>query len=262
MKSESKNSETMTRPTTEPDRRLTTQRPAKKASFRQRNQIAPAPRQSLRLTPYAWAKLLYLRDLGDTEVGGFGITAADDSLLVEDVQLVRQVSTGVSVAFEDEAVADFFDQQVDRGLRPAQFARIWVHTHPGGWPEPSVTDEETFQKVFGRTDCAVMFILARGGQSYARLRFHVGPGADVELPVRVDYRRTFAASDHQAWKAEYQASVRELLFPPAHHFTEGADPADLDLPLRSAVEGLWLEDWRDPFGEPCGVEGLDHDDWP
>ena len=26
----------------------------------------------LRLTPYAWAKLLRLRDLGDTEVGGFG----------------------------------------------------------------------------------------------------------------------------------------------------------------------------------------------
>ena len=209
-----------------------------------------------------WAKLLYLRDLGETELGGFGITAADDLLLVEDVRLVRQVSTGVSVAFEDEAVADFFDQQVDRDLRPAQFARIWVHTHPGGWPEPSITDEETFPKVFGRTDCAVMFILARGGQSYARLRFHVGPGADVELPVQVDYGRPFAASDHQAWKAEYEASVREPILPVARHFAEGADPGGLDLPLRSAVEGLWLEDWRDPFGEPCGVEGLDHDDWP
>ena len=33
---------------------------------------------SLRLSPTAWAKLLFLRDLGDTEVGGFGIAAADE----------------------------------------------------------------------------------------------------------------------------------------------------------------------------------------
>ena len=30
----------------------------------------------LRLSPTAWAKLLYLRDAGDSEVGGFGISAA------------------------------------------------------------------------------------------------------------------------------------------------------------------------------------------
>ena len=47
----------------------------------------------LRLNPTAWAKLLYLRDLGDTEVGGFGISAVDDLLNVEDVQLVRQTCT-------------------------------------------------------------------------------------------------------------------------------------------------------------------------
>ena len=216
---------------------------------------------ALRFSPYAWAKLLYLRDRSDSEVGGFGITAADDLLLVEDVRLVRQVSTGVSVALDDEAVADFFDQQVDRGLRPVQFARIWVHTHPGTWPQPSLTDEKTFHKVFGRTDWAVMFILARGGQSYARLRFHVGPGADIELPVQVDYGRTFAASDHEAWTAEYEASVREPILPAPQHLGEGTDAGDLDLPMQSAVEGLWLEDGRDPFGELRSVEGLDYDDW-
>ena len=52
-----------------------------------------------------------------------------------------------------------------------------------------------------------MFILARGGRSYARLRFHVGPGGDIELPVQVDYARPFAASDHAAWLAEYRANV-------------------------------------------------------
>ena len=54
------------------------------------------PRQhqpKLRFSPTAWAKLLYLRDLGPTEVGGFGISAADDLLRIEDVQLVLQNCT-------------------------------------------------------------------------------------------------------------------------------------------------------------------------
>ena len=66
----------------------------------------------LRLTPYAWAKLLYLRDLGNTEVGGFGISSADDLLLVEDICLIKQYCTEVTVRFDDQAVADFFDAKV------------------------------------------------------------------------------------------------------------------------------------------------------
>jgi hypothetical protein len=162
---------------------------------------------TLRLSPTAWAKLLYLRDLGETEVGGFGISATDDLLYIEDLQLVRQLCTGVSVAFDDQAVADFFDRHVDRGLSPHAFARIWVHTHPGSCPQPSATDEDTFARVFGHTDWAVIFILARGGQTYARLQFHVGPGGAMHLPVEVDYRRPFMASDHAAWSEEYFANV-------------------------------------------------------
>lgn len=175
--------------------------------------------RALRFSPTAWAKLLFLRDAGDTEVGGFGISAADDLLLVEDVQLVRQVCTMASVAFDDHSVADFFDRQIDAGIPMARCGRLWLHTHPGTSPTPSVTDEETFARVFGRTDWAAMFILARGGQSYVRLRFHVGPGGDIELPVHVDYSRPFAASDHEAWLAEYQtnvempASLPQVVFP-------------------------------------------------
>ena len=55
---------------------------------------------------------------GDTEVGGFGIAATDDLLLIEDIQLVGQTCSWAHVAFDDVAVADFFDQQVDAGRRP------------------------------------------------------------------------------------------------------------------------------------------------
>src|SRR3954452_11642863 len=113
----------------------------------------------LRFSPTAWSKLLFLRDAGDTQIGAFGISAPDDLLLVEDVQLVAQTCTWVHVEFEDEAVANFFDDQVDAGRRPDSFGRLWMHTHPGSSADPSGTDELTFSRVFGPSDWAVMFIL-------------------------------------------------------------------------------------------------------
>lgn len=140
-------------------------------------------------------------------MGGFGISAPGDLLLVTDVRLVRQNCSPVSVAFNDEAVADFFDRQIDRGLRPEQVGRIWIHTHPGNSPAPSHTDEETFARVFGRCDWAVMAILARGGATYARLRFNTGPGGEILVPIVVDFQSPFDASDPAAWDAEYEENV-------------------------------------------------------
>ena len=176
-------------------------------------------KMSLRLSPTAWAKLLFLRDLGDTEVGGFGISVADDLLYVEDVELVQQRCTVASMSFDDNAVADYFDRQVDAGRKPEQVGRMWVHTHPGDCAYPSPTDEETFSRVFGRTDWAVMFILAQDGQTYARMQFHIGPGGSLMLPVEVDYRRPFLGSNYTTWIAEYKANVEVEKFfamPPRH----------------------------------------------
>ena len=163
---------------------------------------------TLRFSPPAWAKLLYLRDRGETEVGGFGICCSDDLLRVDDVQLVRQTCTQVTVEFDDESVADFFDHQVDAGLRPEQFARIWIHTHPGDSARPSSTDEETFARVFGGSDWALMFILAREGECYARLQFNVGPRSSQELDVQIDYSQPFDGADWEAWDEEYLANVQ------------------------------------------------------
>ena len=128
----------------------------KQRKWKRTEAVTDATTPALRFSPTAWAKLLFLRDYGDTEVGGFGIAASDDLLFVEDIQLVKQVCSWAHVAFDDESVADFFDRQVDAARRPEQFARIWVHTQPGDCPRPSMTDEETFRRVFGRADWAVM----------------------------------------------------------------------------------------------------------
>ena len=183
---------------------------AMKKTLEKMKQRAMSQRPSvLRFTPTAWAKLLFLRDLGETEIGGFGISARNDLLLVEDIVLVKQTCTWVHVEFDDESVAEFFEQQVAAGRRPEEFARIWIHTHPGRSPDPSGTDEATFARVFGRSDWAIMFIVARGGQTYARLRYNVGPGTDATLPVEIDYGCSFAGSDHAAWQDEYEANARE-----------------------------------------------------
>ena len=168
----------------------------------------PTRPASLRFTPTAWAKLLYLRDAGDTEVGGFGISHPEDLLLVEDVVLLQQICTTVSVAFDDLSVAEFFDDQIDAGRRPEQCGRIWIHTHPDDSAMPSSVDEETFCRVFGRSDWAVMAILACGGQSYARLRFSAGPGGEQLLPIEVDYERPFPAADQATWDREYRSNVQ------------------------------------------------------
>ena len=174
----------------------------------EREERLPAP-PVLRFTPYAWAKLLFLRDAGPTEIGGFGITSVNNLLLIEDVLTISQQTTSVTVAFDDVAVADFFEQQVDQGRKPEQFARCWIHSHPGDSPMPSGTDEATFGRVFGSCDWAVMFIIARTGKTYCRLRFNVGPGGETVLPVEIDYRQSFPGSDTALWQAEYDQNVHE-----------------------------------------------------
>jgi hypothetical protein len=207
----------------------------------------PTRRQTvLRFSPTAWAKLLYMRDAGDTEIGGFGIAPADDLLFVEDVQLVKQDCTWITAAFDDQSIADFFDDQTFEGRKPEQFFRLFMHTHPGDSPEPSCTDEDTFARVFGGTDWAVMFILARGGKSYARLRYNVGPGLDVQLPIDIDYSRPFDASDWECWHEEYAANVR---VPPPEPKKESRTN-QLPALASGQFEDEFIEDWwRDAWGD-------------
>lgn len=165
---------------------------------------------SLRFTPDAWAKLEYLCHAGPTEISGFAVVPTNDLLLVERFVLIRQRASFAHVVFYDDAVANYMDAQIDAGLRPEQCMRIWCHTHPGNSPEPSGHDEQTFKRVFGKCDWAIMFILARNGATYARLRFNVGPGGELLIPVGVDYGVPFSGSDRSAWHDEYVANVENI----------------------------------------------------
>ena len=170
------------------------------------------PRRRLTFSPLAWLKMQFLCHAGPTEVAAFGLAAADDPLTLEDILVVRQQATPVTVAFDDEAIADLFDGMVDAGIAPGRFARVWLHTHPGASVEPSGTDEETFHRVFGGCDWAVMAILGRTGNTFARLRFNAGPGGSMDLPVRVDWTdwprvAPWLAHRIEEWEREYVTLV-------------------------------------------------------
>ena len=62
------------------------------------------------------------------------------------------------------------------------------------------------------------------------MRFGVGPGGSLEIPVEVDYGAEFPASDLSGWEAEYTAEVLPTL-PPAAAW----NPED----RVSLVDGPW-----------------------
>ena len=214
-------------------------------------------------SPLAWLKLQYLCHAGDTEVGGFGIAAEDDLLYIEDFFTVRQEVSPVSVCFNDMAVADFFDQCVDKGLSVQCFSRLWLHTHPGDSVIPSWVDEQTFHRCFGRCDWAVMFILGRTGKTYARLTYNTGPCASVLLPTSVNWsawpyllnETDDPLQEHfERWQKEYVDNIHplpELL--PVKQLISGQPDQKLEwwegLPWRHESDGVLYE-----IGGEGGIE--------
>ena len=169
--------------------------------------------QALTFSALAWLKFQFLCHAGPTEVGGFALSHPDEPLFVEDVLVVQQNCTVVSVSFEDVAVADLFDEMADAGIPPNRFARIWLHTHPGASVDPSGVDETTFARAFGACDWSIMAILGRTGRMSARLQFTTGPGAAISLPTRVDWSdwpdlAGLLAERVEAWQTEYAEKIQ------------------------------------------------------
>ena len=108
-----------------------------------------------------------------------------------------------------------------------------------------------------------MFILARGGQTYARLRFNSGPKGELLLPVEIDFEWPFASSEWAAWDEEYQQSVvSEEIAPPPRPPRRGRllDQAG----MTAAEEASQLDDrWLERFCHEQGsIAGPFDDEFP
>jgi len=88
------------------------------------------PVNTLRFSPTAWSKLMWFRDRGSTEIGGFGISIKEEPLYVLDFLTVGQQCTAAHVEFDDDAVAKLLDDMDRKGYTPDEVLRVWLHTHP------------------------------------------------------------------------------------------------------------------------------------
>lgn len=208
--------------------------------------------QVLKFSPLAWLKLQFFLHRGDTEIGGFGISAETDLLYITDFITIHQEVSSVSVEFADDSVADYVDACVDAGLQPRQFMRIWCHTHPGESPQPSTTDEETFARVFGSCDWSMMFIIGRTSKTYARLSFSTGPGMSVLLPVEVDYASwpnrlallKYPESMFAGWEAEYTEHVHAKKWVSQYVSKFISQPVSPPRPVDTGKHGTHGKKWR------------------
>jgi hypothetical protein len=96
-----------------------------------------------------------------------------------------------------------------------------------------------------------MFILAREGKCYARLRYNVGPGVNVEIPVEVDYGQEFEATDWVLWQEEYLANVHRPP-EPAKEKKSGRE-----LSVRQDDDPFLDPWWRDAWGEYADFDRLE-----
>ena len=215
------------------------------------------PETVLRFSPLAWLKLRLFLHAGETEVGFFGISDKEDLLNVQEIVAPKQHTTAISVHFDDVSVADYFEDCADKAIAPARCGRIWIHTHPGSSPSPSTVDEETFARVFGNCDWAIMAIVARGGDTYVRMSFSAGPSGTVRIPIEVDWENLpheLLANEggldklFSGWMDEYGT----------HVFPEEWRPAAAPSPIPDAnFSRSALFDRRDMLGELYDATFLD-----
>ncbi len=165
--------------------------------------------KQLRLTPYAWAKLMWMRDKGNTEVAGYCVTGTSDPLLVTDFVLIKQECTIVTFDLDSEDIVEYTDRMMDEGLAPWQCMNILAHTHPSNDTTPSGVDEDNFEAAFSHPNWAIMLIVGQDGSAYCRLKMNTGPGTISLLDVVIEYGVEFSGSNPEEWEKEYKAKVSQ-----------------------------------------------------
>lgn len=82
----------------------------------------------LTFSPGAFNKIQYMRDISENEVAGFGITAENDPLYVEDFMLVKQTVGPITFEFDKDDRNRHLDEMAALGIDPCRCQRIVIHT--------------------------------------------------------------------------------------------------------------------------------------
>lgn len=143
------------------------------------------------------------------EVSGFGVAYDPERpLYIDDFAIISQCSHVTFTSIAEDALATYYEEMADRGFEVKQFGRVWIHTHPEMSASPSSIDENTFIDRFGDADWAVMAIMSKTGDSYARLKINnFVIRTEQKLSWHVDWD---AFNSAQLSNPDFSAWAREL----------------------------------------------------
>ena len=149
----------------------------------------------LKINSDAFDMFLYMRDYKPDEVTMFGLTYPQDPLHVYEFALVKQKVNSVSSDCDENYMADFVANNVDKGIMPINCERVWCHTHPmtgANSANPSGKDMATWNdKDNALKNFMIMMILSRSGEITCKLRIRSNlsnevPGLDYPFEVEKD----------------------------------------------------------------------------
>lgn len=162
-----------------------------------------------KFTPYAYQKVIYLRDLGDTEVSFFCVVDENEPNVICDVQLVKQVGSVATTDMDGAGLTEYLSRMDDQGFSPGHCFRVWLHTHPGDSPEPSGTDWTQYEKLKTTYEYPwfAMLIISRTGKKFGRMFFSQGPGGESEVKWDVDWGYPGEEVIFEDWDEEYKTYV-------------------------------------------------------
>lgn len=173
----------------------------------------------VKFSPKAWLKLQYFCHKAITEVAGYGISSETDLLYIEDFMTVLQQNTMATFEFDDESRAKFFADCINCGMSHERFNRIVIHTHPGVSAISSGVDDENFARMLDVHEMpwTIMLIVGQTGETSCRLGISTGPGAEIELPVEIDWKsypswlsqnQDALADWVKAWNTEFDENIK------------------------------------------------------
>lgn len=237
-------------------RRASTTGSAKEAPIPDREVDRPIE-MKLRFSLEAAIQLRWFLNRTPNEVGCWGVCEdAAQPLFVTKLAFPEQENSPAFVSFDDMSNLRILSEQTRNGLEPWQVQRIWIHTHPGNSPAPSGTDEHTLDRISAGCPWFVMFIIAKGQQTYCRLRCrYTHPVTSMEvvedtnLPVVFDSfpRVGITMDDVKGWEDIFRSQCSErkpqgLRRAPANLFPETDEK---HIPVRNLGTLMFKDDLVD-----------------
>lgn len=173
---------------------------------------------TLKFSPKAYLHWQFLCHYGPTEASAFGITNPDDGLLVESLWVPKQECTPVFTSIDDESWHDLFDWAYENNVPNSSIGGVWLHTHPNMSAHPSGVDERTFEEKFHTRPLAVMGIISRTNDVYARVKYNVNGHNSFPLSLEVLWKNFPAdlqsiSEDIKLWEEDYKQKVTEKKMP-------------------------------------------------